>query len=367
MKPARKDLRAAFGLALRQLRQSGSFSLDDVQHATAGLGVAVSRSHLSRVETGQADLSLPRYLALMRALGSAPGSMVDRLDGLLDGRQLDAAEAKRAADEALQKGDLMAACSFFRMSASAIKSDEAALLQWADCEFRQGRWRRADAVLQRIDAAGSLSIESLAVQRTAALLAAGQSFWAGVMVRAAGRSDLGDAAALCCELAVSNFDQILSALPRACPTSQGALRSLIWLVGACAYRRKRQFRAAAQALTTALECAPQDRCVRAEGMLTEAAIAVERGQPRAALPALDSARALAREMQRPELLARCHERAAWVLRVLGEERESREAQRAAHAVRRRTQAEPPAAVDGPIALLFEVSRTPVRELISAAP
>jgi len=79
------DLRLAVGAALRRLRNQGHFSLDDIQRGTSEHGVRVTRSHLSRVETGQAELSLPRYLALVRVLGEPAGEVTESLAALVDG------------------------------------------------------------------------------------------------------------------------------------------------------------------------------------------------------------------------------------------------------------------------------------------
>ncbi len=48
------------------MRVRRRLSLDDVEQLTRETGVRVTRSHLSRVETGCADIAVPRLLCLLR-------------------------------------------------------------------------------------------------------------------------------------------------------------------------------------------------------------------------------------------------------------------------------------------------------------
>ncbi|HNX20504.1 MAG TPA: hypothetical protein PKG80_09580, partial [Acidobacteriota bacterium] len=101
MTASRIELRRAVGRALQQVRREGRLSLDDVEQASDAEGMRITRSHLSRVENGQADLALPRFLCLMRAVGEPPGAVVDGLAALFDKKGDDAPALERRGFEAL--------------------------------------------------------------------------------------------------------------------------------------------------------------------------------------------------------------------------------------------------------------------------
>lgn len=342
MAASRESLRIAFGQALRRLRQEGSFSLDDVQHATASQGLAITRSHLSRVETGNADLNLPRFLVLLRALGASPSAVTEGLCGLLDGQQLLSDPSVDTAWSALRDGDAARAAEVWRRGAHAIPTDDLATLgAWAHCETRLGRWHRADDVLQRITAPSDETAIHLAVRRCAMLLAGGHPTWAGLMARASGESPAGRSALATCALAAGDADRTLN-IVGGTDTAEWPLtwRRLAALLTAAAFRLRGQRRAALQWLVAALEGGSLD-WVHAEALLLQASLCADRAAARTALAAIDSARSIARGLAAPALLARCHDAAAALSRQYGEAREARDAERAAQAVRRRAQAEAP--------------------------
>ncbi len=352
MSASRESLRIAFGQALRRLRQEGSFSLDDVQHATAAQGLPVTRSHLSRVETGTADLNLPRFLVLLRALGASPSAVTEGLSGLLDGQQVSSDEPPDAAWNALRDGDAARAAEMWRRGAHAITSHDLATLgAWAHCEARLGRWHRADEVLQRITAPDDEIAAQLAVRRCAMLLAGGHPTWAILMARAASESPAGRSAIATCALASGDADRTLSLVGGA-DTADWPVhwRRLAAVLAAGAFRLRGQRRAALQWLTTALEGGSHD-WIRAEALLLQASLCSERAHLRTALAAIDASRSIARQLAAPALLARCHDAAAWLSREYGEAREARDAERAAQAVRRRAQAEPPFDASWPLLAL----------------
>ena len=140
------------GSALRELRLRQQLSLDDVEALTRDGGLRVTRSHLSRVETGSADLALPRFLCLMRALGEPPENVASRLDSLLDGDDVPSEPPASLARPLLQRGDPAAAARILRPSSGVNGTDDsresARLL--ARCEVRLGRWRSSARALRRL-------------------------------------------------------------------------------------------------------------------------------------------------------------------------------------------------------------------------
>ncbi len=143
------DLRLAVGHALRRLRNQGQFSLDDVQRGTSEQGMRVTRSHLSRVETGQSELSLPRYLALVRVLGEPAGEVTEALAALIDhAREPDPPEGDPVA-RAMRLGDPVRAASLLRSVAARGERElgDAALAFWADAEAALGRWSACERAL----------------------------------------------------------------------------------------------------------------------------------------------------------------------------------------------------------------------------
>jgi hypothetical protein len=112
----------------------------------------------------------------------------------------------------------------------------------------------------------------------------------------------------------------------------------VLLVGAT-YRWRGQRKLAMQTITPLLDHSVEP-LARTEALLLQAQLLSDTKPPRTALAAIDAARAAARQLAHPALLARCHDAAAAMLRLVGEEREARDAERAALALRRRCQADP---------------------------
>ncbi|MDQ7088451.1 MAG: helix-turn-helix transcriptional regulator [Acidobacteriota bacterium] len=150
MHPRQQTLRSTLGRALRHIRLEGRLSLDDVERATRGEGVRVTRSHLSRVETGQADITLSRYLSLLRALGEGVGETTARLAALLDEDLLEGAGGRVRWRQALAAGDLLGATRVLRAlhARSQPALDRPSLRSWGRAEAALGRWNAACHVLR---------------------------------------------------------------------------------------------------------------------------------------------------------------------------------------------------------------------------
>ncbi len=150
MHSRQQTLRSTLGRALREIRLAGRLSLDDVERATTSHGPRVTRSHLSRVETGQADITLSRYLSLLRALGEGAGRTTAHLAALLDEDLLEGAEGSARWRRALASGDLLLATRVLRAlhARNQPPLDRATLRTWGEAEAGLGRWHAAAHVLR---------------------------------------------------------------------------------------------------------------------------------------------------------------------------------------------------------------------------
>ncbi|MCU0229916.1 MAG: helix-turn-helix domain-containing protein [Acidobacteria bacterium] len=322
------DLRLAVGHALRRLRNQGQFSLDDVQRGTSEQGMRVTRSHLSRVETGQSELSLPRYLALVRVLGEPAGEVTEALAALIDhAREPDPPEGDPVA-RAMRLGDPVRAASLLRSVAARGERElgDAALAFWADAEAALGRWSACERALS-MALGPALPGEPRSLLRLAvAHLGAGRPGLAFALGRA---SRSGSAAGLALEAAAlleaGRTREAAELLGAGAATAAAPLQLL--LLGE-ARRREGQPRAALAALRAAAERNPGE-VPRAEIKTAEARALADLRKTGPGLRAAHEARAVARRLARPELLARVHLDAARLHRLAGEADESRAALRAA--------------------------------------
>ena len=69
-----------FGQYLRRIRQERKLSLDAVEELSVGYPGRVTKSHLSRIETGQAVPTFPRMFALSEIYGVPISSMAERFE-----------------------------------------------------------------------------------------------------------------------------------------------------------------------------------------------------------------------------------------------------------------------------------------------
>lgn len=319
------DLRLAVGAALRRLRNQGHFSLDDIQRGTSEHGVRVTRSHLSRVETGQAELSLPRYLALVRVLGEPAGEVTESLAALVDG-------AREPGDDpvalAMRIADPARAASLLRgaMARGAEALAEDALKRWADAEAALGRWAACERALSIALGPAAPGEPRRLLRLAVAHLGAGRpglAFALGRASRDSGAAGLAlEAAAL---LEAGRHADAARALESAL---DGAPDGLCLLLLAETRRRTGQPRAALHALHAVVR-RETGEIQRAEARIAEARILADLRRIGPGLRAAHEARTLARRLARPELLARTHGEAARLHRLAGEADEARAALRAA--------------------------------------
>lgn len=348
MAASREELRNAVGHALRRVRESWKLSLDDVEQASGEHGVRITRSHLSRVENGQADLALPRFLALMRAVGEPASGMVESLDALLDPAHDDGDDLESRGRAALAAHDAATAARLLRRAArgSAVPLARAALFDWARAEAALGRWQAAAhafrLALARDARPGPATVLRLAVSA----LGSAQPGLALALVR--GLDAPGGTGAL-----VAAAARLESGDGDEAPPAEAA-PPLSWLgliLRSEARRRSGQPRAARTAAEQALAGA-RTGVVAIEAALAAARADGDMRRPAAGLHALDRARALARATGIPDLLARAHLEAERLHKLNGDRTAARDAGRAARAIARRHQADAAAPRSLPLHGLF---------------
>lgn len=322
----RDQLRRALGDTLRGLRQAGQFSLDEIQRQTAEVGVRVTRSHLSRVETGQAELTLPRFLALLRALGENGVPVLERLEALLEPVESREELLSRAV-ASRRRGDPHTAARLYRCLFA--QEDPEGLAEhataWLGAEAGLGRWEAAERVLRRLALPWGSNPAPLLLALAVAGLGRAHPSLALALAEGAARERLAQAVAAACWLASGNprrADELAGAADSGSPAT---------LVVAEARRQSGFARAAAQA---ALKAAEQARsgAERAEAWLVLARTQGDLRRPAAGLAALAKAIPLARESGLPELLARCHAEAHRLWKQDGQMAEARLAARSSRAL-----------------------------------
>ncbi len=350
------DLRQAVGAALRRLRNQGHFSLDDIQHGTTEQGVRVTRSHLSRVETGQAELSLPRFLALVRVLGEPAGEVTESLAALVDGaREPDAPEAERLA-LAMRLPDPARAALLFRgaVARGAGELTEEALARWADAEAALGRWAACERALSMALGPATRGEPRRLLRLAVAHLGAGRPGLAFALGRA---SRDGSAAGRALEAAaLLEAGRAADAAAALEAGSDGKAEGPLLLLLGEARRRGGQPRAALHALRAALQRGA-DEVTRAEALIVEARVLADLRRAGPGLRAAHEARTLARRLGRPEMLARTHFEAARLHKLAAEADDARAALRAARVLLGRLGTDRRAPRALPLQALWAAART----------
>ena len=78
-----------FGVFLRRIREERRLSLAEVEKMSHGLPERVTKSHLSRLENGQANPSFARVYTLCMIYGIPVSSLADRFELCLNKRDED--------------------------------------------------------------------------------------------------------------------------------------------------------------------------------------------------------------------------------------------------------------------------------------
>ncbi|RMG48176.1 MAG: hypothetical protein D6718_02500 [Acidobacteria bacterium] len=341
-------VRIAIGDLLRRMRREERLSLDEVERLTRAVGVRVTRSHLSRVETGQADLALPRFLALMRALGRPRGGAAEAVDALLAAVGIVPAPGGEPdpAPEAAADGepDPAAVAGALRVEAARglIGRRGASLARrLAAAEAALGRWRAAERALERaLDLAPDSSAPVLFLQLAVAAAARGRPLYSAVIAEGAARM-LPVTARLVraqAEIAAGRPLAAVESLYGArLPEEAHLLADTLAAEGYLAAGHPRT----AWRIASRDPAAEADPAARAEFLLARARCARGIRRPTAGLRALSKARRLAREARLPELVARIEMEAGRCHRAAGDPGRARASSRTGTAILRRLSADRP--------------------------
>ena len=121
-----------FGRYLRRVREERKLSLDSVEEMTLGYPERITKSHLSRIENGQAVPTFPRMFALSQIYGVPISSLAERFEIDLKYQLVPAEVSSQSDKEILQN------CTELRSSGAYSEC-----LQL--CEFLLDRWSDQDA------------------------------------------------------------------------------------------------------------------------------------------------------------------------------------------------------------------------------
>lgn len=94
-----------FGTYLRRVREGRRLSLDAVEELSVGFLERVTKSHLSRIENGQAVPSFPRLFTLSRIYGLPVSSLAERFEIELQREMIPAEVYGQSDDELLAEAD----------------------------------------------------------------------------------------------------------------------------------------------------------------------------------------------------------------------------------------------------------------------
>jgi tetratricopeptide (TPR) repeat protein len=148
--------RGRFGAYLRSVREDRRLSLDSVEELTVGYPERITKSHLSRIETGQAVPTFPRLFALSQIYGVSISSLAERFEiELRRGMMSDLQDQND--DEVVAKGREHRLCGRY---AEALICFEAVL----------DRWRAAQADSPSDDPAVGDRVLALRIERATCLV-----------------------------------------------------------------------------------------------------------------------------------------------------------------------------------------------------
>lgn len=361
MSHKQEHLRVAVGRALRELRRQGCLSLDDVERSTRDAGIRVTRSHLSRVETGQVDIGVPRFISLVRVLGEPPRDAIETLETVISSMNEIAPRSRDSLHSLISKKEWQAAARLLRRSlqrsAPGDRRDDQMLL--ARCEVALGRWRAAERIHRGLfrDLDEKHLCEALCSAVTSSAI--GVHGMALAFLGAAKRFDPLRTTLLraSCLIRLQRFEEAENLLmpERNSPSTRGDLRALWMLLSSEIERLSGRARDAARSGAAAIDHAdnPVIR-IEAEVMLARAEQTPKRAL--AALKMLGKSLRRARELGIPDLLARVHDARAVAFRALAAHGDAAKARRSARNIRRRAEADREYFEEHPCHALYEICR-----------
>ncbi len=361
MNASHAAIRTNLGRALRRMRHRGHLSLDEIEHCTRLEGVPISRSHLSRVETGQADIALSRFLSLMVVIGCPVAHASEELLPLVSGAEESQPRAIRSFSQLRRMNPGVAASQLRKTAFSGVKMHPSLLAIWGLTESALGRWKVAGRALTRC-----LPLTPSA--RSSACLAVaclGQNLGglSRLLVTAIERErlELGTLLRGACLLSGGGNPELAARALSGLGLSRmltGDGRGLALGLAAEAYRRSRQVKAAVSTAENAV-AEVEARIVKADLLRIHARCLGTLRRPAAGLRLLDRARALAKGPKQPDLLASIHleKEKLWIL--AGDRGAARSARRAAAALLRRSGADRNAPRALPLHGLLEAVAPPI--------
>ncbi|MDH3285702.1 MAG: helix-turn-helix domain-containing protein [Acidobacteriota bacterium] len=351
-------VRRAVGRTLRDLRSKRQLSLDDIETLTRQAGIRVTRSHLSRVETGLADIALPRFLSLLRALGEPPSHAATVLDALIDPASCGSERLHSEVRRLLQSGDPARAARACRAAyASRRPLTSAVRALWASAESRLGCWSIAERAL-RESLPHRLDRDAPVLRLAVVSLGAGRTGVAVALARAAGRgSPLSRLVEAACRLSAGEQEEagrIASriAIGDVASEQDHDMRGLALCIAAESYRRAGHRRSALRTAERSTELAKKPGAL-AESLLLHARCLGSLRRPVAGLRLLARARTQARGASIPALLGAVHAEARQLWLLAGDRGAARASARAAQAVLRRHGADRPAPGAPPLHGIFD--------------
>lgn len=352
------ELRQALGRALRALREQGQLSLDDVERSTREAGVRVTRSHLSRVENGQADLALPRFLGLMRAMGEPPAAIIERLDALLSDPRGTVESRLHAASRAAKAGDPVRAAREWRAAFSmpGTSFDAATWREWIFAEASSGHWRAAARIAHHALGEAHAPDPRALLRAAAALAGARLHVPAAAFARASvphfsREARLVEAVAL---LAGDRLDEAATAIDSETAHPRDEANGIALSIKAEILLALGQANSAHRTALRACEFV-RTPAARVEAKVTLARTLTAIRRPAAGLRALGEASVEARGQALLDIVARCHLEAERLRRLDADAEGARTAARAHRALVRRLGAEPEEPAAGPIHALLRIS------------
>jgi len=161
-----------FGTYLRKVREGRRLSLDAVEELSAGYAERVTKSHLSRIENGQAVPSFARLYTLSRIYGVPISSLAERFEVDLRRQQIPADLAGKPEAEALAEAGRLRMAGRY---SEALAVYEAVLDSLAEQPEEPGAAERiSDLRLQRINCLWHLGSYGLAKEECEELLSGGR-------------------------------------------------------------------------------------------------------------------------------------------------------------------------------------------------
>ncbi len=352
------ELRQALGRALRALREQGQLSLDDIERSTREAGVRVTRSHLSRVENGQADLALPRFLGLMRAMGEPPATIIERLDALLGDPRGTVESLLHAASRAAKAGDPVRAAREWRAAFSmpGASFEAETWRAWILAEAASGHWRAAARIAHHALGEAHAPDPRALLRAAAALAGARLHVPAAAFARASmphfpREARLVEAVAL---LAGSRLDEAATSIDAETAHPRDEVNGLALAIKAEILLALGQAGSAHRTAERACEFV-RGPAARIEAKVTLARTLTAIRRPAAGLRALGEASIEARGQALLDIVLRCHLEAERLRRLDADAAGARAATRAYRALARRMGAEREEPAAGPIHALLHCS------------